>query len=118
MNFQEQSFVPTAYLNQLQIKFEREMSNPDLKLEESELDDCLDFKHKTKDGNYACVITLALFNIFSAGYFSNQKEDSKPLEELLAEDQELSLKLTSEKLKGVKTLDELMAESVNPEGSK
>ena len=72
-NLNKTALVNSELLPALQELFESETENFLIGLEDADLYHQLDFSHKNNDGNYQCVTTLALFNLFAVGYFKGQE---------------------------------------------
>ena len=72
-NLNNPSLVNPEILSELQELFESETENFLIGLEDADLYHQLDFSHKNNDGNYQCVTTLALFNLFAVGYPKGQE---------------------------------------------
>ena len=72
-NLNKTALVNPEMLSELQGLFESETENFLIGLEDADLYHHLDFSHKNNDGNYQCVTTLALFNLFAVGYLKGQE---------------------------------------------
>ena len=72
-NLNKTALVNPELLPALQGLFESETENFLIGLEDADLYHQLDFSHKNNDGNYQCVTTLALFNLFAVGYLKGQE---------------------------------------------
>ncbi len=72
-NLNKTALVNPELLPALQELFESETENFLIGLEDADLYHQLDFSHKNNDGNYQCVTTLALFNLFAVGYLKGQE---------------------------------------------
>lgn len=55
-------------LNELQEAFEEVVNDPNNGFADADLLQQLNFHMKDYKGNYMCIITLALFNLFTVGY--------------------------------------------------